>query len=489
MNWDTFIDQLGGWLDANGLLTPHARWILGVSGGPDSMLLLHAMVELNQRRELSWGLHIGHFHHGLRGDEADADAVLVRRTAERLRIPFQEERGDVRAQVRDEGGSTEEVARLQRYAFLERVALRTGSEFVAIAHHADDDAETVLHRICRGTGLRGLAGMRAVRPIQPGSRIHLVRPLLGHRRSTIEMLCKLRGLETRTDTTNLSTEFTRGKLRNQIMPLLRRELNPNIDEALLRLAEQARWLGNYLEDAAARTFDSLVVSERPGHLVLNTRALLSKQKLIQAEVIRRAVSIVIGGEQDLGFSHIEAVLRLAADPGSGKEVHLPGSVVARKRYEKLEFGPLTEPESPPELVPVVVTCPGVTELPILAAELHTEIQEITNGKIEEIRRHHNPYEEWLDLGSLHLPLLVRGRRDGDRFWPLGAPGTKSLSDFLSDEKLDPALRARTGVLCDQQGPVWVMPLRIDERVKLRPTTRRAVRLTLRRLLPGQVGDR
>ncbi len=481
MNWDAFLEQVGAWLAEHGLLTSGRSWVVGVSGGPDSTVLIHALRDLRDRRGLQWELHVAHLHHGLRGADADADFEFVAALAQRLGLPFHHERTDVRAAVQQEGGSTEEVARERRYEFLERVALRTGSDHVAVAHHADDDAETILHRICRGTGLRGLAGMRPVRPIQPGSRVMLVRPLLAQRRSMIEGLCREMGFEYRTDPSNLSCEFTRGRIRGVILPLLRTHLNPNITEALLRLGEQARWLGTYLEDAAARTFESLIVSEGPRFVSLNTRALLSKQKIIQAEVVRRALAMVAGGEQDLGFPHIEAVLRLAAEKASGKELHLPGPAVVRKQYDRLEFRPLTEPETPPRLVPVFITCPGRTELPLLGVELSAEVCEVKDGHIEELRRRRNPYEEWLDYDRLRFPLLVRGRRDGDRFWPLGAPGSKSVGDFLSDEKVEPALRARTGVLCDQDGPVWVMPLRIDERAKLRETTRRALRLTLRPL--------
>lgn len=482
LNWSAFVERVAEGLSAHELLTTGRRWVLGVSGGPDSTLMLHTFCELNDRLALSWALHVAHLHHGLRAAEADRDADFVEGLAQRFGLAFHKGEVDIRAQVAAEGGSTEEVARQHRYEFLERVALKAGSDSVAVAHHADDDAETVLHRICRGTGLRGLAGMREIRPIQPGSRVRLVRPFLGERRETLEAFCRERGFEFRVDSTNVSLEFTRGRIRNVLLPMLRESLNPNISEALLRLAEQAHWLGTYLEDAAARIFDSLVVTENTRHIVLNTRALLSKQRLIQAEVVRRAISLVVGGEQEVGFGHIDAVLKLAADRASGKEIHLPGPVVARKVYDRLEFRQLADqPDALPALQPTWVVSPGVTPLPALGMELLAEDCAVDEGKIAELRGSDHPFEEWLDFERVQFPLVARGRREGDRFWPLGAPGAKNLGDFLSDEKVDPPARARTGILCDQLGPIWVMPLRIDERVKLRPTTRRALRLLLRPL--------
>lgn len=483
MSWDPFLSELKQWLGDRALLEPQERWVLGVSGGADSTLLAHAMAALSQEADLDWRLHIAHLHHGLRGAEADEDSAFVQDLADTLSASFHSERVNVADDAADGAGTLEEVARNRRYAFLERVALLCGATHVAVAHHADDDAETILHRVCRGTGLRGLAGMRSSRPIRDGSRIQLVRPLLHRKRTEIEALLAERDIEPRTDSSNASARFTRNRLRNVVLPMLREEVNPNISDALLRLAEQARWLGTYLQDAAARVFDSLVVIESPRRLVLNTPALLSKQKIIQAEVIRLAASLVIGGEQDLTFTHIEAVLKLATDKSSGKEVHLPGAVIVRKQYDRLEFRPRGEEEEAPEFVPAFVECPGFTQLPMLHADLLVEETVITAGKIRELREDNSPYEELIDLERVLPPLFVRGRKEGDRFHPLGAPGMKTLSDFFKDEKIDPMQRARTGVLCDQVGPIWIMPLRIDERVKLRNDSSRGLKLTLKPHMP------
>ncbi|MFO0837213.1 MAG: tRNA lysidine(34) synthetase TilS [Phycisphaerae bacterium] len=479
MNWDGFIEQTAGWLAENRLLEAHQRWVVGVSGGPDSTLLLHAMKAISDRRELRWALHVAHLHHGLRGVDADADAAFVRGLADQMGLPTHLERADIPRIVEDGGGSTEEVARQRRYEFLERVALQAGAESVAIAHHADDNAETILHRIIRGTGMRGLGGMSPIRAVRPASRVLLVRPFLSQRRATIEALCQERGLETRTDASNLSTDYTRGRIRNLVMPMLRKTMNPGVADALLRLGEQARWLGDYLDDTAARAFESLIVSEAPRRIVLNARALNGKQMLTQAAVVRRAITQVLGAEGDLSFAHVEAVLRMAAERASGKELHLPGPLLVRKQYDRLEFCPLGDDHQTPPFAPVIVNSPGATALAPLEAELFTQVCDVDAGKIAELRRVAHPFEEWVDLDRLMPPLVVRGRQEGDRFWPLGAPGSKTLSEFLIEKKVEPAVRARTGLLCDQAGLVWVMPLRIDERVKLRPTSRRALRMTLR----------
>lgn len=439
------------------------------------------MHALNIERELGWRLDLAHLHHGLRGEEADTDQDFVRQLAEEYGLNFHAENAELGGTENGSNGksASEEMAREHRYAFLERVALKTGSEVVAVGHHADDDAETIFHRIMRGTGLRGLAGMAAVRPLRPDGRVQLVRPLLHQRRARIEALLEEKGIQYRTDSTNSQNHYTRNLIRNELLPKIRDEVNPNVTEAIIRLAEQARWLGTYLQDAAARTFDSMVLDESSRHVVLSAPVLLGKKRIIQAEVVRLAASMVIGGEQDLGFNHIEAVLQLAADKQSGKEVHLPGPVAVRKQYDRLEFQPLADTKPQPELKPVFVDCPGVTRIGGLDAELVIEETYVDSQQIAALREKKTRFEEWLDFERVLPPLFVRGRIEGDRFHPLGAPGAKTLSDFFIDEKVDPTKRARTGILCDQAGPIWVMPLRIDERVKLRSTSSRALHLTLR----------
>ena len=480
MTWEALLTTVGDRLADDKRVKPDTSWVIGVSGGPDSTVLARVMAAVAERHGWRGALHVAHLHHGLRGREADEDAAFVRELADELGLPFHFEQIDVRSQVRERGGSTEEVARESRYEFLERVALRTGSDAVAVAHHADDNAETIIHRVVRGTGLRGLGGMNSSRAIREGSRILLIRPFLSIRRSAIEAVALEKGFSARLDSTNQSPGFTRGRIRTRILPALREALNPNVTDAVLRLAEQARWMSQYLADAGDRAFDSMVVAGEPRHVVLNKHALLSKQRIIQAEVIRRAVSLVLGHEQDLGFTHIEAVLRLAEDPRSGKEVHLPGPVLVQRLYGRIDIRPLEEREHSAELGLVHVVCPGETALPPpIAMELSAEICAVDASILESLRNKRDATEEWLDLACVRLPLLVRGRRDGDRFHPLGAPGAKTLSDFLIGEKIDPAVRARTGVLCDQEGPIWIMPLRIDERVKLRAASRKALRLKLR----------
>jgi len=480
---DRFIQRLREVVDADGLLPAGTSVVVGVSGGCDSLALMHGLAAVNEAADAGWRVHVAHLNHMLRGDASDADADFVREQAEALGLPYTVEVEDVAAQAGG-GRGLEEVARDRRYAFFQRVALRTGSPVVAIGHQADDNAETVLHRIVRGTGLRGLGGMPASREIAPGSGIRLVRPLLNFRRAELTAFLAERGVSFREDESNADERFTRNRIRGTVLPLLRESVNPAVDDALLRLAEQARWVDSYLRETAQRVFEALVVRRTDRELVLNIHALTAKSLIVQAEVIRQAVLYFELGEQDLTFGHVRMVLELAAAGTSGKQLDLPGGLSVAKEYGRLRFS-LPDREPRESIAPEVsVKLPGETILPVRRMRIQAEPIDADFGGLLSWKTSRPPNEEWLDWDQVHPPLVVRARRQGDRFWPLGGPGSKRISEFLSDEKVSPAERVRVAVLCDQLGPVWIIPYRIDERVKITRATRRVLKLTATPLSSG-----
>jgi tRNA(Ile)-lysidine synthase len=488
MSTDPFVQQVRESIETDRLLGDDEPVIVGVSGGADSMALMHALASMFGA-DACRRLHVAHLHHGLRGEAADADAAFVANQAARLNLPCTVEPENIQASTGG-GRGIEEVARDRRHAFFQRVALRTGIGVVAVAHHADDNVETILHRILRGTGLRGLRGIPAGREIAPGSGIRLVRPLLAFRRDALAAYCSRCDIDFRADETNTDETFTRNRLRASVLPMLRETVNPAVDDALLRLSEQARWVESYLSETAQRMFEALVVQCTDRELVLNVHALIGKSRIIQAELVRQAVRFFELGEQDLTFGHLTAVLDLAAGNVSGKQLHLPGGLIVVKDYGRLSFA---IPDHPPREVvapEVRVDLPGETILPV--RRLRIQADETTRAalsgdgpaSIASWKRRKPRHEEWLDRDEVHPPLVVRARRPGDRFWPLGAPGSKRIADFLSDEKVSQAERGQVAVLCDQLGPIWLIPYRIDERVKLTPATRNVLKLTATPLATG-----
>jgi tRNA(Ile)-lysidine synthase len=440
------------------------------------MALMHGLIALNKQHDFGLELHIAHLDHRLRGSESEEDAAFVHAAADAAGLPCLVERIDVAAQASASGTSIEEAARRSRYEFLERVCLKTGAKIVAVGHHADDNAETVLHRILRGTGLRGLAGVIRKRALHYGSEITLVRPMLRFRRQEIVDFLNEVGIPWREDSSNESNEFIRNRLRNIVLPMLAEQVNPQVHDALIRLAELAQWQQEYLNETAQRTFETLIISRTDQELVLNAASMARKSRIVQTELVRRAFVSFQLGEQDLAFGHLVSVVELAADTESGKQAHLPGGMTVEKRYDRLTFSMPTEEPRESVASEVAVHVPGTTTLAIRRLCIGCNFLEPRPDELRTIRQRDRSDDEWLDAHQVHLPLVVRARRPGDRFWPLGATGSKKVSDFLSDAKVAPGARDQVAVLCDQLGPIWLIGHRIDERVKVTPRTKRVLRV-------------
>lgn len=468
-------------LQTHRLLQHDETVVVGVSGGPDSTALLHLLTELNKDPDWDLKLHVAHLNHQLRTEDAEKDSAFVQALADGLGLPCSIDSRDIREVAERGGTGVEEAGRQERYAFFERVCLKAGATVIALGHHADDNAETILQRIIRGTGIRGLGGIRPSRPLDPGSRIRVIRPLLRFTHEQLRTYLVDAGITFREDHSNAGAEPMRNRIRNKVIPLLAAEANPQVRDALTRLGEQAQWVEEYLRETVERTFDTLIISRTDQELALNADALARKSRIVQTEIIRLAYRSFGLGEQDLSFANLVSALELISVPGSGKRVVLPGGMNIVKRYHQLFFSlPSDEPRETiaPE---IAVHVPGKTVLPIRRLEIECTIVDVNPGEPVPWRKRANHLEEFADFQALTLPLVVRPRRPGDRFVPLGAPGSKKLSDFLIDAKVDPRERQKVAVLCDHLGPIWVIGYRIDDRVKTTALTRQVLRMRARRL--------
>lgn len=470
-------------LVARNLFARDAKIVVGVSGGPDSMALLHLLLDLNRKLEWNLSLHVAHLNHKLRPHDAEQDAAFVHAAADSLELPCTIEVRPISELAQREGSGIEEVGRRERYAFFERVCIRIGARHVAVGHHADDNAETLLHRILRGTGLRGLAGIQPSRPISPNSQIQLVRPLLPLAKSEILKYLADEGIAYREDLSNALNEPMRNRVRNEVLPMIETLINPQVRDALRRLSEQAQWLSEFLGETVARTFESLTVSRTDQELTINVDALARKSRIVQTELVRQAYICFGLGEQDLTFRHLVAVLDLVSDPTSGRKIQLPGGMVVERRYHRLIFSLPTDEPREAISSQIEVRVPGTTILPIRRLRIDAQINEIRDRQFEQFRTNTDTAQEFLDLAAMRMPLIVRSRRSGDRFYPLGAPGSKKIADFLTDAKVDPKERDRVAILADRLGPVWVIGHRIDDRVKLTSRSRKVLHLRVSPLDP------
>jgi tRNA(Ile)-lysidine synthase len=299
--------------------------LVAVSGGPDSVSLLHALHRLAPECGLS--LHVAHLDHGLRGEESTADAEWVREACRRLDVAIIIERCDVRAAAAEWSTGIEETARQLRYEFFIRAAQSAQCPWVAVAHTADDQAETILHRILRGTGLEGLRGMPDSRPLAEG--VTLIRPLLEIRRGAVEDYLRTIGADFRVDRTNVELDQTRNRIRNRLLPLLREEFNPQVDAALRRLGSQAEEVQGGLRYVVAELLNRCLSDRAPEFVRIDCGPLAGLPRHLVRETLRRAWEMQNWPVGQMTQAHWDAVAERALSGGTS--LSLPGPVQATRR--------------------------------------------------------------------------------------------------------------------------------------------------------------
>lgn len=450
--------------DLRGDATP---WVVAVSGGPDSTALLAAL-----RETRAGPLVVAHLDHGLRGAAArDRERAAVEALAARWGLPCERGAVDVLAErERRGGGSVEGIARALRYGFLGEVAARWKASWVAVGHTADDQAETVLLRLFRGSGLRGVGGMPARRRLSPERpQVGILRPLLACTRAQVLDYLEARGLPWIEDETNREACFLRNRIRHEVLPLLRDRVHPRVDEALLRLARQAR----EADEALAELARELLLAARAGE---GWRA----EVLAAARPAVRARALAILAERLAarapGEVHVRALEALVQ--GRARGCQLPGGVALRVRHGQLECVPEREEEPAPRLrlpIPGSAVDRGAGlrfEARLAAPPAQLRCDPRTTAYLDAER-----------VGE--RALTVRRRRPGDRFWPLGGPGHRSLKRFLQDQRVPPEQRDRIPVVCLGDRPLWVVGHRIDDAFKVTPATSRALELRARPVVGEQ----
>ncbi len=460
-------------LRAHRLLTAGDRVVVGVSGGADSVAMLSVLSALTEQ---GWKLRlsVAHFHHGLR-DSADTDAAFVADLADRLGMPLLSERRDTAAEAKRLGRGIEETARILRYRFLREAAEKVGATHVAVGHHADDNVETIVHRVFRGTHLRGLTGMPARRRLD-SSEVVLIRPLLTSTKAEIQAYCAQRDLPWREDETNEDVNFRRNFIRHRLLPLLREKLNPRVDEALLRLASAAEEAETHLLAEGAKALGLALEADGAKETVrLSASSLASHPAIIQGYALRTALEGMGIGLQSIGSQQMGALTELLTS-NTPKTICLPGGIIARRAGDQLviEPAPAARPEGSQSSV--ALACPGRTEISPGKA-ISCQIDPYDEQVFQAHCRCPAHGVELLDADTVVGDLSVRPRGDGDAFVPLGAPGRQNVSDFLTNLKLPHSRRRQVVCVCDELGIIYLAPLRIDDRVKVRPGSRRLLRIS------------
>lgn len=440
------------------LLSPGDRLVVAVSGGPDSICLLHILHQLSSR--WGWSLVVAHLEHGFRADASLGDAAFVRRCAGELGWPVVVEQQDLPGILQEKGGSSQNLSRQLRYRFLQRVAQEHQAQAVLLAHHRDDQAETVLLHLLRGAGASGLAGMAFQ---EPWRGIKLVRPLLAESRADILDYLRQCELGFRVDVSNTMPDYARNRVRLQILPLLT-DLNQDVAAVLARTADVLRAEDNYLAELADEAYAGIRQQEAAA-LTLDAVAMARLPLALQRRIVRLAWQEVYGSQQDLSFDHVEAALHLlAADVG--QSASWPAGWQVRRSYDSLAIHRSGASEAPDDVFELPV--PGVVELAASQGWIQAAI--VAADSIGQFPA--DPYQAYCDWQALDTEqLYVRFWQPGDVFYPFGLGGSKKLQDFFVDAKVEWHRRRHIPIVTNGRDIVWVAGHRLDERWRVTASSR------------------
>lgn len=481
------LEKVTTFIEQRRLLPASGEVVVAVSGGADSLCLLHILHRLcgQEKRYPCVGLHVAHLDHRLRGEESERDAAHVAQIAAEWGLPATIGSIDVAELARVEHRSLEDAAREARYRFLREVAQ---GRLIAVAHHADDQVETLLLHMLRGGGPGGMVGML---PRQQ----NIIRPLLPLSRAEIIAYCEEYGLAPVEDASNRDPRFLRNRVRHELLPLLE-SLNPGIRATLLRSAEVTQVDLDWIEEQIAWLWPKVVLSEGESALALDADVLWKLPLSLRRHLLRRATAMLCDGQSPLELRHYRLIEDLCSRPGEERALHLPGQLIAARRLNALAFERRSTKRerrifsaSPREIIlpiPGRVAVPGT---PWVASagwldggdleELRDALSRGDQAALWQFLPSHR-YTVYIDGEHIDELIRVRTRQAGDRIQPLGMAHEKKVQDVMVDQRVPRAERAAIPLFFSGTRCLWAAGLCIDEKVKLTGATRAVLRLSIER---------
>ena len=474
-----FEKQVISFVRRTSLFADHTKVLVAISGGADSVALLNVLVRLKHQGVINTELAAGHVNHDLRGNESDGDSEFVSELGDRLGIEVLTSSVDTTEYAKENKLSIETAGRDLRFGALCEMASKAGAETIATAHHKDDNAETMIHRLMRGTGFRGLGGIWLRRQF---GGIKVVRPLLCVSREEIESYCNDNGFTWRTDRTNAETVYTRNKIRHLLLPAIQKESKGDISEKLFELSVKSQKLYTKVEAHAEQAFSEMIIEMNSNRLVLDRNSLSQLYRLTAVEVVRRAITSIGSGERDLTQEHYDRIIALAADNSSGKVIELPNGFIAKAEYDKLSFCKEQKTEQV-FFSAADLNIPGMTV--IGDAKIEAKVLDAGDCDIEKFKQDKNSSVEWFDLDKIKGCLKVRRRQEGDKFRPIGGAGVKKIGKFLTADKVPSDFRDKTLIVEDDEKIIWLAPVRASELTKVMKKTVRVLQLSIQYTLDSQ----
>lgn len=454
--------------------------LVGVSGGPDSLCLLHTLLRKH------YTVVAAHFNHHLR-PEADREAAFVRERADSWEVPFSLGEADVGLFAEQSSLSIEEAARILRYRFLFSEAERQHAQAVAVGHTADDQVETVLMNILRGAGLQGLTGMSpSSLPNEWSEEIPLVRPLLSVWNQEVKSYCREHQLAPLYDPSNEDLTYRRNRVRHQLIPLLE-EYNPHVREKIWQLAEILREDFLILEERTQKVWEDTLQKMGPGYRAFSREDMRELRIGDQRRLIQQALTELRPHFDQIGFAHIEQAREFIEEPTELDVDNLVGKTQIKLLGDTLYFMtwdaeiPMGDYPQLPEGGRLSLHGPGRVKLGqgwVLELRL---ISDLDVREREKILDNRDPYQAWLDAGEMDFPLSLEDRKTGERFSPLGMEeGRVKISDLMINHKIPEDARARWPILRSKERILWVPGCQIAHAARVRDETMKVLHASLRK---------
>ena len=435
--------------------------IVGVSGGADSVCLLFMLKEM--QKKCSFMLRAVHIEHGIRGNASKEDAEFVRNLCKRIGVPLHIEEKDVPAVAKEKKLSLEEAGRLIRYQVFEEEAADYQPAKIAVAHHMNDQVETVLFHMVRGSGIKGLGGMVPVRK-------NIIRPLLCIKREEIEQYLKEKKLSFCIDATNEELIYSRNIVRNKVVPVLEEIQKPAVRH-IAQAAEEFQEAEEYLKHQAER-FIQAAVSETSEGFEISVESLAAQEPIIRRYVVKVLLEKLFHEWKDITRTHIIEILELCEKP-SGKEVHLPKEMTAVRLSQKLYIGKQQKLREQPAFQEIIVNPEGKTEID---GESSLQCSVLEREKVKDIPQ--NVYTKWFDYDKIKNSLFLRTRRPQDYLCVNRELGKQKLKDYFINEKIPKEERSRQLLLAVENQVVWVIGYRISEQFKVTDETKHILKVQI-----------
>jgi len=461
------LDQVKRTIDSYHLLEKGERLIVGVSGGMDSMVLLHVLNAYRQKLDLF--LIVAHVNHGLRPDESAREAELVQKESERLGLPFEYGQFDAKEFQKAAGLSLQDAGRRIRFHFFNNLLSKYHAQKIALGHNADDQVETVLLRLMRGAGLKGLKGML---PIRDG---RVIRPMLEVWRREIESFATGNSIPFLLDSSNLKKSYLRNRLRLALIPLIEREYQSNFKAVVMRTSTILREENDFLERGGEDAYQEIVREEKDT-LSFRFSEYDFLHKAIQRRVLQKILDKISGGEmieEGVGWGG-SVIYRKLQQPSPSFLMELPHGIFIEKRYDRVSLGKGRVKAVPPFEVELI--SPGCTLIKEIGREVVIEETNSRDIRFESLNETRNV--AFLDYQCLQFPLRLRNFRPGDRFQPMGVKGVQKLKKFFIDHKIPRFERPKIPLLISGEMIAWIVGYRINERVKVTEKTEKVLRIEL-----------